>query len=168
MGSPNKQVPLQQSVQELGRGSTPLRMQHPRPGRHSQRPTLQCKSTAALQSMHASPPVPQTLYSPMTHVPKAQQPVAHVDFLQRLGFFGLFSAMTRSAPDGSVINPTPRSPAITRRRLAPQRTAFAIASNCSASTDVLLSLPRDRCADRGSAYQERGPSDANRYTAMMT
>src|SRR5829696_2656170 len=105
--------------------------------------------------MHASPPVPQTLYSPTTHVPNAQQPVAQVDFLQRLGCLGLFFAMTGSAPNGPVSNPTPRSPASTRRRLAPRRTAFAIASNCSASNGY-APLSRDWCADRGSAYQESG------------
>src|SRR5687768_5759290 len=144
MGFPNKQVPLQQSVQGLGRGSTPLRMQQPRPGRHSQRPTVHDNPTAARQSMHASPPVPQTSYSPITHVPKAQQPVAQLDFLQRLGFFGLVLAMTRSTPDGPVINPTPRRPASTRRRLAPQRRTFAIASNWSG----IMLPPRLLRADR--------------------
>jgi hypothetical protein len=165
MGFPPKQDPLQQSVQELGRGSTPLRMQHPRPGRHSQRPVLHDKPTAALQPMHASPPVPQTSYSPMTHVPNAQQPVAQVDFLQRLGFFGVFLAMTHSALDRPVNNPTPRRLASTRRRLAAKVTAFAIASNCSASIDSPLFSTRPGYGS-SSDYRYGGPRDPKRYTIV--
>jgi hypothetical protein len=166
IGFPPKQDPLQQAVQGSGVGTVSSRMQHPRPGRHSHWPTLQCRPTAALQLMHASPPVPQTSYSPITHVPNAQQPVAQVDFLQRLGFFGVFLATTRTTPDGPIINPTPRRPASSPRRLAPLRTAFAIASNCSASTDMLLSPPRPVCGSH-STYRESGPSGAKRYTAIM-
>jgi hypothetical protein len=81
-GSSARQAPLQQSVQKLGRGSTPLRMQHPRPALQSQRPTLQFNPGAREHVMQTSPPVPQASYSPITHVPNAQQPVAQLPLAQ--------------------------------------------------------------------------------------